>query len=45
MGTARQRSERLAEKLLQIRLALGLSQPAMHRLLGVEDMILYNRRV
>jgi len=43
MGTARQRSERLAEKLLQIRLALGLSQPAMHRRLGVEDMILYNR--
>ena len=43
MGTARQRAERLAEKLLQIRLALGLSQSAMHRRLGVEDMILYNR--
>jgi transcriptional regulator with XRE-family HTH domain len=43
MGKARQRAERLAEKLLQIRLALGLSQPALHRRLGVEDMILYNR--
>lgn len=43
MGTARQRSERLAEKLLQIRLALGLSQTDMLRRLGVEEMIVYNR--
>jgi transcriptional regulator with XRE-family HTH domain len=43
MGTARQRAERLAQKLLQIRLALGVSQPEMLRRLGVEDMIVYNR--
>ena len=43
MGTARQRSERLAEKLLQVRLALGLSQTEMVKRLGVEDMIVYNR--
>ncbi len=43
MGTARQRAERLAEKLLQVRLALGLSQTQMFRRLGVEDMIIYNR--
>jgi transcriptional regulator with XRE-family HTH domain len=43
MGTARQRSERLAAKLLQIRLTFGLSQPQMLRRLGVEDMIVYNR--
>ena len=43
MGTARQRSERLAEKLLQIRLALGLSQTEMLKRLGVEGMIVYNR--
>ena len=43
MGTARQRAERLAEKLLQVRLALGLSQTQMFRRLAVEDMIIYNR--
>ena len=43
MGTARQRSERLAEKLLQVRLALGLSQTEMVKRLGVEGMIVYNR--
>jgi transcriptional regulator with XRE-family HTH domain len=43
MGTARQRSERLAEKLLQLRLALGLSQTEMFKRLGVEEMIVYNR--
>jgi transcriptional regulator with XRE-family HTH domain len=43
MGTARQRSERLAEKLLQIRLALGLSQTDMLKRLDVEEMIVYNR--
>lgn len=43
MGTARQRSERLAGKLLQVRVTLGLSQSDMLRRLGVEDMIVYNR--
>jgi len=43
MGTARQRAERLAEKLLQVRLALGLSQAELLKRLGVEDMIVYNR--
>lgn len=43
MGHARQRPKRLAEKLLQIRLALGLSQTEMYRRLGVEDEILYTR--
>jgi transcriptional regulator with XRE-family HTH domain len=43
MGAARQRSERLAEKLLQIRLALDLSQTDMLKRLGVEEMIVYNR--
>jgi transcriptional regulator with XRE-family HTH domain len=43
MGHARQRPKRLAEKLLQIRLALGLSQTEMHRRLGVENEILYTR--
>jgi len=33
----RRRQEKLAEKLLQIRLALGLSQNEMLRHLGVED--------
>lgn len=43
MGNARRRPKRLAEKLLQIRNALGLSQTEMHKHLGVEDEILYNR--
>jgi transcriptional regulator with XRE-family HTH domain len=43
MGAARQRAERLAEKLLQVRLALGLSQAELLKRLGVEDMIVYNR--
>jgi transcriptional regulator with XRE-family HTH domain len=37
MGNARRRPQRLAEKLLQIRNALGLSQTEMHRRLGIED--------
>ncbi|HEX8844959.1 MAG TPA: helix-turn-helix transcriptional regulator [Pyrinomonadaceae bacterium] len=37
------RQERLAEKLLQIRLALGLSQTEMLYRLGVEDLIVYNQ--
>lgn len=43
MGTkARLRQERLAEKLLQIRLAFGLSQSEMLHRLGVQDLISYN---
>ena len=40
---ARMRQERLAEKLLQVRLALGLSQSEMLRHLGFEDMLDYKR--
>src|SRR5690242_4572104 len=43
MGHARRRPVRLAEKLLQIRNALGLSQTEMHRRLDVEDEIPYTR--
>jgi transcriptional regulator with XRE-family HTH domain len=43
MGSVRPRPERLAEKLLQIRLALGLSQPQLHRRLDVEDLIDYTK--
>jgi len=43
MGHARRRPKRLAEKLLQIRLSLGLSQTEMYRTLDVEDEILYTR--
>ncbi|MBA3240967.1 MAG: helix-turn-helix transcriptional regulator [Acidobacteria bacterium] len=43
MGAARQRAERLAEKLLHVRLALELSQAEMLKRLGAEDMIVYNR--
>jgi transcriptional regulator with XRE-family HTH domain len=43
MGSARPKPARLAEKLLQIRNALGLSQPGMLRHLGAEDMIEYFR--
>ncbi len=43
MGHARRRPTRLAGKLLQIRTALGLSQPEMHRRLDVEDEIPYTR--
>jgi transcriptional regulator with XRE-family HTH domain len=35
--------ERLAEKLRDIRLALGLSQTEMLRRLGVEDFVSYHR--
>lgn len=41
MGHARPRPARLAEKLLQIRLALGLSQTELWKRLGVEDLIEY----
>ncbi len=43
MGYARPKPERLAEKLRQIRLALGLSQPEMWKRLEVEDRIAYTR--
>lgn len=43
MGHARRRPSRLAEKLLQVRAALGVSQTEMHRRLGVEDEIPYTR--
>jgi transcriptional regulator with XRE-family HTH domain len=40
---ARMRQKRLAEKLLQIRIALGLSQTEMLRRLGFEDQLDYKR--
>ena len=43
MGYARPRPRRLAEKLRQIRLALGLSQTEMHRRLETEEQIPYTR--
>ncbi len=44
MGTrARLRQERLSEKLLQIRLALNLSQTEMLHRLGVQDLISYHQ--
>ena len=43
MGSARPKPERLAEKLRQIRLSLGLSQSEMHSRLGVEDSITFKR--
>jgi transcriptional regulator with XRE-family HTH domain len=38
---SRPKPKRLAEKLLQIRLALGLSQADMHKRLGLEDEVEY----
>ena len=43
MGYRRIRPSRLAEKLLQIRTALGLSQTEMYRRLGVEELMPYTR--
>ena len=43
MGNARRKQERLGEKLLQIRVALGLSQTEMLYRLGAEDLISYNQ--
>lgn len=43
MGTARPKPERLAEKLRQIRLAFGLSQPEMLKHLGLEEVMQYAR--
>ena len=42
MGSARPRPRRLADKLLQIRRSLGLSQPEMVKRLGVGHRIHYN---
>jgi transcriptional regulator with XRE-family HTH domain len=43
MGTrARQRPERLAEKLVAIRTALGVSQSEMIRRLGAEEVVTQN---
>jgi transcriptional regulator with XRE-family HTH domain len=43
MGTrSRHKPERLAEKLVQIRTALGLSQNEMIRRMGIEDIIAQN---
>lgn len=39
MGNIRQKPARLAEKLRQIRLALGLSQGGIVRRLGIEDQV------
>jgi transcriptional regulator with XRE-family HTH domain len=43
MGYVRPKPERLAEKLLQIRNALGLSQTEMFRRLGLEGTVTYDR--
>jgi transcriptional regulator with XRE-family HTH domain len=43
MGNARPKPERLAEKLRDIRLALGLSQTEMLRRLGLEEEMHYGR--
>ena|SRR5437868_3914846 len=43
MGAARRKQRRLAEKLLQIRLGLGLSQSEMLKRLDAEDLIVYNQ--
>jgi transcriptional regulator with XRE-family HTH domain len=42
MGAPRPKPERLAEKLLAIREALGVSQPEILRRLGVEHLIEYH---
>jgi transcriptional regulator with XRE-family HTH domain len=43
MGYARPKPKRLAEKLLQIRTALGLSQTDMWRRLGLDESVTYDR--
>jgi transcriptional regulator with XRE-family HTH domain len=43
MGSARPKPKRLAEKLRQIRLALGLSQTEMLKRLGLEEEMKYAR--
>lgn len=43
MAAARLTAQRLGEKLLRIREALGLSQSEMLRRLGFDDTLVYNR--
>ena len=43
MGSTRLRQQRLADKLLQIRLSLELSQSEMLRRLDAEDLITYHQ--
>jgi transcriptional regulator with XRE-family HTH domain len=43
MGNARPKPERLAEKLLQIRLSLGLSQTEILKSLGLAENMQYAR--
>lgn len=44
MGTSpRRKPKRLAEKLLQIRTGLGLTQTKLVERLGVEDILTYNK--
>jgi transcriptional regulator with XRE-family HTH domain len=43
MGNARPKPERLAEKLRQVRLSLGLSQTELLRRLGAEDQLAYSQ--
>jgi transcriptional regulator with XRE-family HTH domain len=43
MGSTRLKQKRLGEKLLQIRLALGLSQSEMLKRLNAEDLITYHQ--
>jgi transcriptional regulator with XRE-family HTH domain len=43
MGHARRRPQRLAEKLLQIRNTLGLSQAELHKRFGVGEDSSYTR--
>lgn len=43
MGTARPKPQRLAEKLLQIRLSLGLSQDGMLERLGLTEEFFRSR--
>ena len=43
MGYSRPKPARLAEKLLQIRNGLGLSQTEMWRSLGLDDSVTYDR--
>jgi transcriptional regulator with XRE-family HTH domain len=43
MGYTRPKPGRLAEKLLRVRTALGLSQTDLWRRLGLEDSVTYDR--
>ena len=43
MGYTRPKPGRLAEKLLRVRTALGLSQTELWRRLGLEDSVTYDR--